>query len=188
MGKKRNTLPNNDTLHATQDRAKSAHATYYYTGVVCKHGHDAPRYTSSGQCVFCADNTNKKNRIKSTERRKRMAANVKYNELVPTIRRRKVHQPADYYDGPLNNRFPDFLTVERYLDINIFNKTFGGNEMNVSEPLTFHNQQELDTYNRIQLEYFGPINARKQRERERTERNKQRVKQQDQLNNKLLGE
>ena len=42
--------------HAAQERGDIT----YYTGVPCKNGHDAPRFTSNGNCVECRRDIKKK--------------------------------------------------------------------------------------------------------------------------------
>ena len=40
-------------LPASAAEARAAGIDYYYTGAPCRHGHLAPRRTSSGRCVEC---------------------------------------------------------------------------------------------------------------------------------------
>lgn len=42
--------------------AKNAGHTHYYTGRPCKHGHVAKRFTSSGYCIACANQSYTENR------------------------------------------------------------------------------------------------------------------------------
>jgi hypothetical protein len=37
----------------TRSEAVAFGSSYYITGIVCKHGHAAPRYTMSGACTEC---------------------------------------------------------------------------------------------------------------------------------------
>lgn len=43
----------NDNLPSTRDQAKAAGVRHFFTGVACKRGHLARRYTSTGQCAEC---------------------------------------------------------------------------------------------------------------------------------------
>lgn len=42
-----------DGLATTRAEAKALGAARYHTGIPCKHGHIADRYTKSGSCVVC---------------------------------------------------------------------------------------------------------------------------------------
>jgi hypothetical protein len=41
-------------LPASREEAIEAGEIFYYTGLPCKNGHLAKRYTTSGQCIECA--------------------------------------------------------------------------------------------------------------------------------------
>lgn len=43
----------NDNLPSTKEAAREAGLRHYFTGLPCKRGHVARRYTSTGQCVDC---------------------------------------------------------------------------------------------------------------------------------------
>ena len=49
---------------ALRDEAKAAGLQYYYTGLVCRKGHDSQRYTASGECVECGKEQNKRTATK----------------------------------------------------------------------------------------------------------------------------
>jgi hypothetical protein len=40
----------------TREAAKASGAVWYYTGVPCRRGHTAMRYTRSGHCAGCLSN------------------------------------------------------------------------------------------------------------------------------------
>lgn len=43
----------NDNLPASRDEAIESGEVFYYTGLPCRNGHLAKRYTTSGQCIEC---------------------------------------------------------------------------------------------------------------------------------------
>ena len=45
-------------LPATRREAVKRGCSKYKTGRLCKHGHDSPRYTTTGACVKCSVNRN----------------------------------------------------------------------------------------------------------------------------------
>ena len=45
--------------------AKEKWLNRFYTGVLCKHGHDSERYTNNGKCVECINISTKKHTIKN---------------------------------------------------------------------------------------------------------------------------
>ena len=45
-------------LPATRREAVKRGCNKYKTGRLCKHGHDSPRYTTTGCCVRCSVNRN----------------------------------------------------------------------------------------------------------------------------------
>lgn len=53
-----------ETLPKTRKDAKQVTSILYYTGILCKNGHDAPRRTSNGACVRCENETNHKRKDK----------------------------------------------------------------------------------------------------------------------------
>jgi hypothetical protein len=53
----------------------------YYTGIACKHGHLAERYTASKTCCECANAT--ANKTKSKDRAKYTASSVAWNKQNP---------------------------------------------------------------------------------------------------------
>ncbi len=47
-------MPDASPLPTTRAAAKAAGAVRFFSGTVCKHGHVAERYASSGRCVVCS--------------------------------------------------------------------------------------------------------------------------------------
>ena len=183
-------IPSNEDLPKSQKEAIKIGSRYYYTGP-CAKGHQVPRFTDGRECLACARRTGRIHHrvyVKS-----RGFISPKKDSTVHTIKIKKRRVAAvnkiltDDYDGPINNRQPEFLTVERYKDVNIINQQFG-DKMNTSEQLVFHNQQELDTYNRIQLEYWAPIKAEQHQIELARQEGVLKRRAQAELTAKLLGE
>ena len=61
--------------------ARAKGLSRYYTGVACKHGHLAERYTASKTCCECANAT--ANKSKSKDRAKYTASSVAWNKQNP---------------------------------------------------------------------------------------------------------
>jgi len=57
-----------DTI-ITRPQAKERGLTFYFPGSTCKHGHVAKRYTTTGQCITCLENSkplfNERKRLKN---------------------------------------------------------------------------------------------------------------------------
>lgn len=75
-----------DQLFPRKSEAKAAGHTHYFTGLPCKHGHKAPRYVSSGQCVACQHEAYKKRYQKTGKPRKVLS------EEERLLRRKKYRQ------------------------------------------------------------------------------------------------
>ncbi|WP_261531239.1 HNH endonuclease [Burkholderia multivorans] len=61
----------------TRDAAKASGLPRYFTGKPCKHGHLAPRYTSSTTCVICQHAATQALRAKNPERTRRQNAETR---------------------------------------------------------------------------------------------------------------
>lgn len=61
-------------LPASRDEAIDEGEIFYYTGLPCRHGHMAKRYTSSGQCLECQRSIHKAKADRLKENRKRRLA------------------------------------------------------------------------------------------------------------------
>lgn len=49
-----------DQMLSTRQEASAAGHRFYFSGEICKHGHKAPRYTSSSMCVTCVSIASKR--------------------------------------------------------------------------------------------------------------------------------
>lgn len=47
-------MDDNDKLPASREEAIDSGEVFFYTGLPCRNGHIAKRYTTSGQCIECA--------------------------------------------------------------------------------------------------------------------------------------
>ena len=70
-------------LPASREEAIEGGELFFYTGLPCRHGHLAKRYTSSGQCTECQRSIHKakserikENRKKRLDGERREAASV----------------------------------------------------------------------------------------------------------------
>lgn len=57
-----------ETIPVCRKDAKREGAPHYYTGKLCKQGHDSRRQTANGECIQCIRNREKKRRLKEKER------------------------------------------------------------------------------------------------------------------------
>lgn len=58
------------TLPKTRSQALLIGCRHYYTGVVCKYGHDAPRFASTGGCTVCQKEASRKQYTHQTLKRR----------------------------------------------------------------------------------------------------------------------
>lgn len=71
-------------LPASRDAAIDGGELFYYTGLACRKGHVAKRYTTSGQCIECARATfrAKADRIKKARERRQSAEQMQHGGAV----------------------------------------------------------------------------------------------------------
>lgn len=50
-------------MEKTRKKAIESGETRYYTGLACKHGHKAERWTMSGACVACQEERRAYNKV-----------------------------------------------------------------------------------------------------------------------------
>lgn len=82
--RKRSSMDDINKLPASRDEAIDGGELFYYTGLACRNGHLAKRYTSSGQCIECgrAKFRAKANRIKEARARRQSEEQTQHGGVV----------------------------------------------------------------------------------------------------------
>lgn len=69
-------------LSASRDEAIEQGEVFYFTGLQCRKGHLAKRYTTSGRCIECARATFREKADRIKENRKRRLAETQDEQVV----------------------------------------------------------------------------------------------------------